>query len=107
MAKYLFAYHGGGPPEPGTGQQVMQDWMDWFGELGSAIVDGGQPAGDWKTVASDGSVSADGGDNPVMGYSVIEADSLDAAAEMAKGSPQLKAGGSVEVVELFDPTQMG
>jgi hypothetical protein len=107
MAKYLFAYHGGGRPQPGTEQQVMEEWIKWFGELGPAIVDGGQPVGGRKTVGSDGSVSDGGGNNPVTGYSVVEGDSLDAAAEMAKGSPQLKAGGTVEVAELFDPTQMG
>ena len=83
---------------------VMQAWTDWFGQLGSAVADGGNPTGGSATVESDGSVSQGGGANPVSGYSVIEADSLEAAADLAKGCPVLSSGGSVEVAETFDPT---
>jgi hypothetical protein len=38
----------------------------------------------------------------VTGYSIIEADSLDAAVELVKGCPILQSGGSVEVGETFD-----
>jgi hypothetical protein len=35
------------------------------------------------------------------GYTIVSADSLDAAAELAKGCPILDDGGSVSVYETF------
>jgi hypothetical protein len=102
MAKYLLAYRGGSTPESEEEQQAaMAAWTSWFGELGPAVVDGGNPFSVSASVASDGAVN-DGGAAQLTGYSVLAADSLPAATEMAKGCPVLDAGGSVEVYETFD-----
>ena len=42
------------------------------------------------------------GANPLSGYSLVQADSIDAAVEMAKGCPILASGGSVEVCQAID-----
>ena len=103
MPKYVLAYHGGGMPESEEEQAAtMAAWGAWFETLGSAIVDGGNPISQTKTVASDGSVSDGGGANPLSGYSLINADSIDAAAALAGGCPVLEVGGSVEVAEAID-----
>jgi hypothetical protein len=100
MADYLLAYHGGATPETEEeGAQVMAAWGAWFESLGSAVVAGGDPTGAAKTVSTDG-VSDGGGANPVTGYSIVSADSLDAAAELVKGCPVLAVGGSIEVSEI-------
>ncbi len=102
MAKFAFSYHGGS--EPATDEereQVMAAWMGWFGGLGDAVVDHGNPFGPPKTVNADGSVTDGGGPNPVSGYSIVEAADIDAAVTMAKGCPILGNGGSVEVAEAF------
>lgn len=80
----------------------MQAWVGWFASLGDAVVDAGNPIGRNKTVASDGSVTEGGAPNPVTGYSIIRADSLDAAVDVAKTCPQLQSGGSIEVGETFE-----
>ncbi len=103
MANYLLAYHGGGMPETEEeGAAVMAAWEAWYGKLGAAIVDGGAPTGQAKTVAADGTVSDGGGANPVSGYTVISAGDFDAATALAKGCPILAEGGSVEVAETVD-----
>ena len=103
MSKYLFVYHGGSTPESESEvAEVMNAWGEWFGSMGSAVVDGGNPVGMSSTVKSDGSVANDGGSNPASGYSLIEASSLDDALGKAKGCPILKSGGSVEVAEAID-----
>ena len=103
MSKFVFAYHGGGMPEsPEEGERVMAAWGAWFETLGAVIVDGGNPIGDSRTVGSDGSVSQGGGANPLSGYTLIEADDIDAAVAHAKGCPILDDGGSVEVAEALD-----
>jgi len=104
MAQYLYAYHGGGGmAESETAQEeIVAAWGAWFGQLGSAIVDGGAPGGAASTVAADGSVVDGAGPNPVTGYSIISAGSLDEALTLAKGCPILPGGGSVEVAELLE-----
>ena len=102
MANYLLVYTGGNASPPEDGEKVMQAWMSWFGQLGPAVVDGGNPTSMGKTIGSGGSVS-EGGKSGVSGYSVISANSLDEAVGAAKGCPHLAAGGTVEVYETFNP----
>jgi hypothetical protein len=103
MAKYLFVYHGGSRPETKDAQaKVMAAWGEWFGSMGKAVINGGNPVGKSWTVKSNGSVAKDGGANPVSGYSLIEAKDYDEAAAKAKGCPLLGSGGSVEIAEAMD-----
>ena len=103
MAKYLFVYHGGGLAATKADQaKVTHDWGAWFGAMGKAVIDGGNPVGKSTTVLSNGSVLNHGGANPMSGYTLVEAASLDDAVAMAKGCPILSIGGSVELAEAFD-----
>lgn len=106
MPKYVLAYHGGGtmPETEEEQQQELASWYAWFGQLGDAIIDGGNPIAGAVTVGPDGSVNEGGGANPLSGYSLISADDLDAAVKMAQGCPVLANGGSVEVAEAIAMT---
>ena len=99
MSNYIFAYHGGKEPEsPEEGAKGMAKWKTWLGGLGDAVVNPGTPLGKSKTVSS-GGVSDDGGSNPLTGYSIVKADSMEAALEMAKECPFLDMG-TIEVAEV-------
>ncbi|MBK9709928.1 MAG: hypothetical protein IPO81_01120 [Kouleothrix sp.] len=104
MANFVLLYSGGSMPASEAEQAaVLQAWGDWYTRLGAAVVDGGNPFTPMvKSIASDGSVS----DRPVgtmaTGYSIISADSLDAAVEAAKGCPVLQGGGQISVYETFN-----
>jgi hypothetical protein len=101
VANYVLAYKGGGMAETEEARaQVMAAWGDWFGRLGPAVIDGGSPFGPSKSIAADGS-DTDGGSSGLTGYSILSAESLDAACEHAKGCPVLTAGGTVEVYEAL------
>jgi hypothetical protein len=102
MAKYLFVYHGGGKPPPAEAKKVMDAWGAWFGSMGAAVIDGGNPVGQSSTVKPDGSLADGGGANPATGYSLIEASSLQDAHKKAKGCPILAAGGTIEIAEAMD-----
>jgi hypothetical protein len=103
MARFLLAYHGGGMPESEEEQaRVMAAWGAWFQSAGGAIADPGNPVSESRTIAADGSVSHGGGANPVSGYSLLEAESLDAAVAIAKGCPVLQGGATIEVAETFN-----
>ncbi len=102
MANYVFAYSGGRGVSTDEAERNAQyaRWGQWFGDLGSAVVDGGAATGPAKTVGPGGSVS-DGGSRGLSGYSIVSADSLDAAVELAKGCPVLEIGGAVDVYEAI------
>ena len=103
MPKYVLAYHGGGMAATEAEQAAaMAAWGAWFGSLGEAIVDGGNPTGASKTVTADGSTVDGGGANPLSGYSLVTATDLDAAVSLAKGCPILSSGGTVEVAETIE-----
>jgi hypothetical protein len=102
MANYVLVYKGGGGMEQSeeAQQKAIAAWGAWFGSLGEAVVDGGNPFGPSASVSADKSVK-DGASSGLTGYSILKADSLKAAAELAKGCPHLSEGGSIEVYETF------
>jgi hypothetical protein len=78
----------------------MAAWVSWYKSMGDAVIDMGTPALAKKTVAGDRVVDG-GGANPLTGYSIIEASTIDQAVTLAKGCPIYAANGSVEVAELL------
>lgn len=100
MAKYVYVYTGGQMADtPEAQEQAMQAWGAWFGTLGDAVTDGGNPFGASTTVKSGGSVT--GAASGLTGYSIVQADSLEEAAAKADGCPILQSGGNVEVYEAI------
>ncbi len=81
----------------------MKKWMAWVQECGDAMVNPGTPVGKTKVVTASG-VSAEGSVNPMTGFSVVKADNMEGAIELAKGCPVLEIGGTLEVSEMM---QMG
>jgi hypothetical protein len=105
MTNYVLLFSGGsGMPETEEEQQaVMAAWGAWYGAMGDAVVDGGNPfSGVARSVAPDRSVSDGPAGSASNGYTIIKADSIDAATEMAKGCPILDDGGDVSVYETFE-----
>jgi hypothetical protein len=101
MANFLLTYHGEGGMPTGAEEaaQVLGAWNAWFAKLGGAIVDPGNPTSHAKAISPDGSVM-DATSGPT-GYSIIKADSLEAAVELSKGCPVLADGQVVVVSETF------
>ena len=77
MPEYFLAYHRGKMPE--NLEEHMGKFMKWVGGRGKAVVMPGMPLGRAKIVSTNG-VSADGGAK-LIGFSILEADSLEAAVE--------------------------
>lgn len=103
MPQFIFAYHGGKAPETPEEQEMeMAAWMAWFEAMGEAVVIPGNPVGKSKTVTASG-VTDDGGANPIAGYTVVQAESIEEACDMAKGCPSVNDGtGSIEVAEIIE-----
>jgi hypothetical protein len=105
MSKYLLLYTGGaGMMETEEARNAeLARWGEWYGKLGPAVVDGGNPfAPAAKRVMANGRVTDGAAGEMATGYTIVSADSLDQAAQMAQGCPVLHAGGTVTVYETFD-----
>ena len=101
MSKFVLIYTGGHMAQtPEEQEAVMQAWGAWFGTLGAALLDGGNPFASSATVSSTG--ISEGGASTSTGYSIISAESLAAASALANGCPLLTSGGAVEVYEAVE-----
>jgi len=101
MANFMLAFHGGTMPEnPDDMAMVKEKWGAWMKKVGKAMTNQGAPLGKSSTVSTAG-VRDDGGDNPISGFMVVEADNKVSAIEMAKSCPHLEFGGSIEVAEMM------
>ena len=110
MPSFLFVYRSQPwdpsqvPPE--EMQKSMDRWMKWIGDgfaqgwlldAGDALLPDGRLVHNDKTVT----------DGPFMeskevvgGYAIVKADTIEAAAALAKDNPNIAEGGSVEVRPL-------
>lgn len=100
MAEYMITYIGGDKPStPEEGQAHFKKYQEWLAALGDAAVSPMNPLKGTTTVKPDGSTE-EGSVSGMSGFTVVEADSIDAAIEMAKSCPFLQINGSLEVAEM-------
>lgn len=100
MPKYVIAYLGGKQAvsaEARTAQ--MAKWKAWVEELGERMVNPGMPLGQGKLVTSDG--VSERGPNPLTGFSIVLADNMGAALDIAQRCPFLEIG-TIEVAEAME-----
>src|SRR5262245_3719445 len=107
MANFMFIYRGGNESyktmTPDDMQKMMQKWNDWIAEgfKKGWMLDAGDALTEEVRMVSARKVVTDGPfvetKEIVGGYSVVKADNIDKAAELAKGCPVLLTGGLVEV----------
>jgi hypothetical protein len=107
MTKYLLLYRAPVSAQeqmanatPEQAQAGMDAWMQWAGRAGSAITDMGAPCSFAGTVGATYPAS----DGAIGGYSVLEADSLDALKGLLDGHPHLMMGegAGIDIHELLD-----
>lgn len=82
----------------------MDEWQKWMTEHASDLVDSGAPLGKTKRVSTDGVSDTK---NEVTGYSIVQADSHDKAAQLFNQHPHLQIpGGTIEVMEWVEMPEM-
>jgi len=107
LARYIIVYLGGERPEdPDQATRHMEKYREWLASLGDAVFSALNPIKDTHTVHNeDKTIKAEEGSSIAMsGFTIIEANSLEAVIEMSKSCPFLDIGGKLEVSELM---QMG
>ncbi len=101
MAQFILTYLGGDKPiTPEAGKQHFAEYQQWLSDLGNAVISPANPLKDTTLVLPNGKTerrSATG----MSGYTIIEADDLEAALEMARFCPFLRINGTLEVSELI------
>lgn len=101
MTNFLLLYSGGSAgTTPAEREKVLGQWGAWFGQLGDKIVDAGNPFGHFKSVANGGVQDGSVSNPPATGYSILKADSLTSATDLARGCPVLQSGGKITVYEI-------
>ncbi len=99
--KYVLLVYGPMAENEAERAAGMAEMAQWYRTLGLALVDPGSPfTGAVRTVNQQGVKDGPIGSQPT-GYNIVEAASLSAAAEMAKGCPLLLAGRQIAVYEMF------
>ena len=100
MTRYIIVYLGGNQPKnPEEGKKHFAKYMEWLKSLGSSAVSLANPLKNTNTINPNGSVTT-GSSSAMSGYTIIKAESIDAAVKVAKNCPFLEIGGSLEVSEL-------
>jgi hypothetical protein len=105
---FIFTNNPGRPqPTPAEMQANMQLWFAWIDKLkakelyvgGEALMPGGKMVTGKKALVTDGPFAES--KEIVGGYFIVKADSLEAAAELAKDCPDLPQDGKVQVREVM------
>jgi len=73
----------------------------WANGPGDSLVNRGTPFGNSKSVNSKG-VTDGGGADPMIGYSILKAENIDAAVKMIEDSPHVNFGGTMVVAEMIE-----
>jgi YCII-related domain len=108
MKKFVVLYMASGPEfekmmknsTPEQKKKGMDAWMKWMNANKTSIVEGGAPLGKTKRVDSNGASNTK---NEIGGYSVVQAESHDAATKIfGKDHPHLQMPGAwIEIIEIM------
>ena len=101
MKQFIFVYLGGN--QPSSQEEAKKHFLkytEWMSSLGDSVVIPTIPLKDTNTVSPDGTIR-EGGSSAMSGFSIIKAESMEAALSIAQSCPFLEIGGSLEVSELM------
>lgn len=102
MVQYIIVYLGGEQPSnPEEGQKHFAKYKEWLYSLSDSLVSPMNPIKNTHTVNPDGSIISES-NTSMSGYTIIEAESIEAALSLAKTCPFLEISGSLEVSELIN-----
>ena len=82
MGKYVYIYYAGSDTDAGDDEA----WGQWFSKLGDKLIDGGNPFDEGGQAVHQGGLMAIK-EKPVTGYSIVSANSMQEATELAQGCP--------------------
>jgi hypothetical protein len=103
MAKYILIYKGAATDMSDMSKEqqkaVFDKWQAWIKTVGKGLVDVGTPFGEGGSVVDDGS---QGHSLELSGYSIVKADSLEAAKKLCQGHPYLSEGKGKFAIDVYE-----
>lgn len=101
MKQFVLVYLGGKQPtSPDAANNHFSKYVEWLSSLGDSVVIPTIPLKDTHTVRSDGTTE-EGGSSAMSGFTIIKAESMEAALAIAQSCPFLEIDGSLEVSEMM------
>jgi hypothetical protein len=94
MKRFMLLMYGFEKPTP----EIMQAWNTWFESVADTMVDQGGFHGGGREISRTGTKDLPMEMESITGYSIIEAESLDAAEKIAQGNPYIA---SIRVYEVM------
>lgn len=94
MKKFMLLYVGMSDHSP----EIMDGWKKWFDVLGDRVVDSGNPFGPGKEVSKSGSKELPQDDGATVGYTIINAESMQEVEKLLEKCPIIT---SVRVYEAL------
>lgn len=92
MKKFMYLHFGFEQPTP----EIMQAWMAWFESISDQQIDQGGFSGG-REISKNGTRDLPWDLDSITGYNIIEAESLEAAEELARSNPFIA---SIRIYEL-------
>ncbi|MDJ0334100.1 hypothetical protein QMG83_02565 [Salinibacterium sp. G-O1] len=94
MKKFILLHQGFVPPTA----EIGAGWMAWFENIAPHTVERGHPFAAGREVSKDGtSVELDFSGVPMTGYTIVNAEDMDAAEALLEGLPMIH---STRIYEL-------
>ncbi len=87
MKKFVLLFHDSWEPKP----EIMAAWQAWFAQVGDRFVDSGNPFATGFEVTHDGSHELSAADGAATGYSIVSAESREAAVRLLEGCPYVSS----------------
>ena len=94
MKKFVYLHFGFVKPTP----EIMQAWGTWFKSISDKIVDQGGHFSNAREISKSGTRPLPMNMESITGYTVIEAESLDAAEKLAQKNPFIA---SIRIYEVM------
>ena len=94
MKRFMLLHFGFEPPTP----EIMEAWGKWFQSIADKTVENGGFHGGAREITRSGSEDLPMGPDSITGYSIINAENLEEAEQIARQNPFIK---SIRVYEII------
>ncbi len=94
MKKYVFLHYGFETPTP----EIMSAWGKWFESIADRTVDQGGHFTGGREISRAGTKGLPLGTDSITGYTIINAESLDEAEQIAQDNPFIA---SIRIYEIM------
>jgi hypothetical protein len=94
MKKYMLLHFGFEKPTP----EIMSAWGKWFEAVADRTVENGGFHGGAREISKSGSKDLPMGMDSITGYTIIQAENLEEAEQLAQGNPFIA---SIRVYEVM------